>query len=142
MSYLIPNYFLSLFLVQVLQRSTNTYVSCSVAVHNLERNLYVLPRARRVDKQGNESVEEVDMADVYTEFDNVRQAHKITTWASKPVERKYAFELPGIPTVAEYLKVVYAYSRRFELLFMTSCGLIQLRGFQHLTFYPLLSFIL
>ncbi|KAF9100336.1 DNA-directed DNA polymerase alpha catalytic subunit pol1 [Mortierella sp. GBA35] len=59
---------------------------------------------------GNETNIEVDMADVYTEFDSIRQAHKITSWLSKPVERKYAFELPGIPSSGEYLKVVYKYS--------------------------------
>ncbi|KAF9209565.1 DNA-directed DNA polymerase alpha catalytic subunit pol1 [Haplosporangium sp. Z 27] len=98
---------------KVLKKSTDSnpdiFISCCVAVHNLERNLYVLPRSRRVDKQGNEG-EEVDMADVYTEFDSIRQAHKITSWLSKPVERKYAFDLPGIPSSGEYLKVVYKYS--------------------------------
>ncbi|KAF9933576.1 DNA-directed DNA polymerase alpha catalytic subunit pol1 [Mortierella alpina] len=95
---------------KVHQKITDTYVSCCVAVHNMERNLYVLPRTHRVDKNGNETSEEVDMADVYTEFDNIRQAHRITSWLSKPVERKYAFDLPGIPSSGEYLKVVYKYS--------------------------------
>ncbi|KAF9175853.1 DNA polymerase alpha catalytic subunit [Mortierella sp. AD011] len=98
---------------KVLRKSTNTgsdtYISCCVAVHNLERNLFILPRARRVDKHGNEG-EEVDMADVYTEFDSIRQSHKIPSFLSKPVERKYAFDLPGIPSSGEYLKVVYKYS--------------------------------
>lgn len=76
----------------------------------MERNLYVLPRTHRVDKNGNATSEEVDMADVYTEFDSIRQAYRITSWLSKPVERKYAFELPGIPSSGEYLKVVYKYS--------------------------------
>ncbi|KAG0267938.1 DNA-directed DNA polymerase alpha catalytic subunit pol1 [Linnemannia exigua] len=95
---------------KVLQKSTNTYVSCCVAIHNMERNLFVLPRSHRVDSEGKETNIEVDMADVYTEFDSIRQAHKITSWLSKPVERKYAFELPGIPSSADYLKVVYKYS--------------------------------
>ncbi|KAF9923095.1 DNA polymerase alpha catalytic subunit [Linnemannia zychae] len=95
---------------KVLQKSTNTYVSCCVAVHNMERNLFVLPRPRRVNSKGEETNIEVDMADVYTEFDSIRQEHKITSWLSKPVERKYAFELPGVPSSAEYLKVVYKYS--------------------------------
>ncbi|KAG0199110.1 DNA-directed DNA polymerase alpha catalytic subunit pol1 [Mortierella sp. GBA30] len=95
---------------KVLQRITNTYISCCIAVHNMERNLYVLPRPRRVDRNGNETTVAVGMADVYTEFDSIRQSHKITSWLSKPVEREYAFELPGIPRSAEYLKVVYKYS--------------------------------
>lgn len=84
----------------------------------MERNLFVLPRSHRVDSQGNETSVEVDMADVYTEFDSIRQAHKITSWLSKPVERKYAFELPGIPSSAEYLKVVYKYSRKLLRIFV------------------------
>ncbi|KAG9067392.1 DNA-directed DNA polymerase alpha catalytic subunit pol1 [Linnemannia hyalina] len=95
---------------KVLQKSTNTYVSCCVAVHNMERNLFVLPRSHRVDSEGKKTNVEVEMADVYTEFDSIRQSHKITSWLSKPVERKYAFELPGIPSTAKYLKVVYKYS--------------------------------
>ncbi|KAF9212423.1 DNA polymerase alpha catalytic subunit [Podila verticillata] len=94
---------------KVLQRTTNTYVSCCVAVQNIERNLFLLPRSRRVDKQGNIK-EEVDISSVYTEFDTICQAYKIPTFLSKPVERKYAFDLPGIPSTGEYLKVVYPYS--------------------------------
>jgi len=67
-----------------------------------------------VDRNGNATSEEVDMADVYTEFDNIRQAHRITSWLSKPVERKYAFDLPGIPSSGEYLKVVYKYSCKYH----------------------------
>ncbi|KAI1317643.1 DNA-directed DNA polymerase alpha catalytic subunit pol1 [Mortierella claussenii] len=95
---------------KVLQKSTNTYISCCVSVQNMERNLYVLPRTRRVDEQGQETDIEVDMADVYTEFDTIRQKHKIPSWLSKAVERKYAFDLPGIPSSTEYLKVAYKYS--------------------------------
>ena len=59
---------------------------------------------------GNETGEEVSMADVYKEFDNVRKNHKISGFASKPVSRKYAFELPNIPAESDYLKVLYSFS--------------------------------
>ncbi|KAG0300532.1 DNA-directed DNA polymerase alpha catalytic subunit pol1 [Dissophora globulifera] len=95
---------------KVFQRATKSFISCCVAVHNMERNLFVLPRTMRVDKQGNETDQKVDMSDVYQEINAIRQAHKISTWQSKPVERKYAFDLPGIPTSGDYLKVVYSYS--------------------------------
>ncbi|KAF9422052.1 DNA-directed DNA polymerase alpha catalytic subunit pol1 [Podila epigama] len=94
---------------KVLQRTTNSYVSSCITVHDIERNLFLLPRPRRVDKQGN-VLEEVDMSSVYTEFDEIRQAYKIPSFLSKPVERKYAFDLPGVPGTAEYLKVVYPYT--------------------------------
>jgi len=86
-----------------------------VAVQNIERNLFLLPRSRRVDKQGNVK-EEVDISSVYTEFDTICQAYKIPTFLSKPVERKYAFDLPGIPSTGEYLKVVYPYSCTYHVL--------------------------
>ncbi|KAI7829018.1 DNA polymerase family B-domain-containing protein [Gamsiella multidivaricata] len=95
---------------KVLQRASNTHISCCVAVHNMERNIFLLPRAKRVDKQGNETEIDVGMEDVYTEFGEILQSYKVTTWAAKQVERKYAFDLPGIPSSAEYLKVVYNYS--------------------------------
>jgi hypothetical protein len=76
----------------------------------MERNLFVLPRDKRVDRQGNETDIEVDLADVYSEFDKILLANRITSWQSKPVERKYAFDLPGIPSSANYLKAVYKYS--------------------------------
>lgn len=95
----------------------------------MERNLFVLPRPHRFDAEGKETNVKVEMADVYTEFDSIRQAHKITSWLSKPVERKYAFELPGIPSTADYLKVVYNYSRKF------SCRLCLMR--YHVPSHPL-----
>ncbi|KAF9357147.1 DNA-directed DNA polymerase alpha catalytic subunit pol1 [Mortierella sp. NVP85] len=95
---------------KVLQKASNNYISCCVAVQNMERNLFVLPRDKRVDGQGNETDIEVDLADVYSEFDKILLANRITSWQSKPVERKYAFDLPGIPSSANYLKAVYKYS--------------------------------
>ncbi|KAF9429224.1 DNA-directed DNA polymerase alpha catalytic subunit pol1, partial [Entomortierella beljakovae] len=76
---------------------------------NLERNLYVLPRSHKVDKDGNIG-DEVDMTDVYTEFNQVCERYNIKKWQSKPVVRKYAFDLPDIPNEGQYLKVVYGYS--------------------------------
>lgn len=49
--------------------------------------------------------------DVYDDFDEVRQEAGITSWASKEVTRKYAFELPGVPAETRYLKVVYGFDR-------------------------------
>lgn len=76
----------------------------------MERNLFVLPRAKRVDKQGKDTDIEVDLTDVYTEFDEVLHACKISSWQSKAVDRKYAFDLPGIPSSTTYLKAVYKYT--------------------------------
>lgn len=50
------------------------------------------------------------MGEIYKEFDELRRRHKISSFASKPVSRKYAFELPDIPAESDYLKVVYPFS--------------------------------
>ena len=78
----------------------NRYVSCCLTINNMERNLFLLP------KQNSD----VTMMDVYQEFDVLRKKMGISNFKSKPVERNYCFELPGIPSKAEYLKVVYSFS--------------------------------
>ncbi|KAG0237721.1 DNA-directed DNA polymerase alpha catalytic subunit pol1 [Actinomortierella wolfii] len=95
---------------KVLQKTTKTYVSCCAVVKNLKRNLFVLPRKKRVNSKGEDLDQEVTMVDVYNEFDDLCRSQRISEWESKPVERKYAFEMPGIPEVADYLKVAYSYS--------------------------------
>lgn len=52
------------------------------------------------------------MNDVYQEFDAIRKTAKISSFASAPVTRGYAFEIPGIPSESEYLKVVYGFDRK------------------------------
>lgn len=49
------------------------------------------------------------MEDVYSELSTVCTKHRIKKWASKSTTRKYAFEIPGVPHEAEYLKMVYNY---------------------------------
>ena len=60
---------------------------------------------------GIETDEEVEMKHVYEEFDAVRQKYHVKKYMSRPVTRKYAFELPDVPEESEYLKVVYSYDR-------------------------------
>ena len=45
---------------------------------------------------------------VYQEIQQVCRAHKITRFGCKKVERAYAFEEPGVPFNADYLKLVYS----------------------------------
>lgn len=53
------------------------------------------------------------MADVHGEISELCSRHKIHQWASKPVTRKYAFELPNVPMETDYLKMVYSYERKY-----------------------------
>ncbi|KAJ3366619.1 DNA-directed DNA polymerase alpha catalytic subunit pol1 [Kappamyces sp. JEL0680] len=95
---------------KVLQKTTGNYISCCVSVYGVERNLFVLPRTHVLDAQGNETEQAVTMGDVYQEFDQVRKSFKVSSFMSKPVSRKYAFELPNIPAESDYLKVLYSYA--------------------------------
>ncbi len=95
---------------KVKNRSNETYVSCFVKVDNILRKLYFLPREYR-HKQGRETTDEVQMNHVYDEVVNIMSRHKVSTHKIKPCSRKYAFELPGIPKEADYLKLLYSYDR-------------------------------
>ena len=57
----------------------------------------------------NETDREVSISDVYQEIDALRKKHDIKEFDSCCVSRKYAFEIPGIPSESDYLKVVYPF---------------------------------
>ncbi|KAI8922812.1 DNA polymerase family B-domain-containing protein [Entophlyctis helioformis] len=96
---------------KVLQASTGKYVSCCLIVKNIQRNVFLLPRRKRLDDAGVETDRPVEIGDVYEEFDQIRKHHKITEYLSNKVTRKYAFELSDVPDESEYLKVVYPFSQ-------------------------------
>ncbi|XP_075450380.1 DNA polymerase alpha catalytic subunit isoform X1 [Ascaphus truei] len=89
--------------------SANTYVSCCVAVKNIERTIYLLPRETRVEHpSGKDTGVPVTMMNVYQEFnERIADKYKIMKFRSKKVERNYAFEIPDVPASSEYLEVRY-----------------------------------
>ncbi|XP_062336085.1 DNA polymerase alpha catalytic subunit isoform X2 [Osmerus eperlanus] len=90
-------------------QSAKAYVSCCVAVKNIERTMYFLPREYKVNtKTGEVSDTPVGMMDVYQEFNELSEKFKIMKFKSKKVERSYAFEIPDVPTQSEYLEVRYS----------------------------------
>ncbi|RYP92260.1 hypothetical protein DL770_001573 [Monosporascus sp. CRB-9-2] len=95
---------------KVLNKKTGTYVSCFVKVDNILRKLYFLPRQCR-QKDGRDTSEEVEMMDVYSEVDEIMTKMKVDMHKIKACTRKYAFELPGIPKEAQYLKLLYPYTK-------------------------------
>ncbi|KAH6624453.1 hypothetical protein B0J18DRAFT_178543 [Chaetomium sp. MPI-SDFR-AT-0129] len=95
---------------KVLNKKTGQHVSCFVKVDNILRKLYFLPRKHRV-RHGVETDEPVEMMDVYDEVDGIMTAMKVGMHKIKACRRKYAFELPGIPTEGEYLKLFYPYTK-------------------------------
>lgn len=95
---------------KVLNKKTGHHVSCFVKVDNILRKVYFLPRKHRVQR-GVETTEQVEMVDVYNEVDNLMTNIKAGMYKIKSCTRKYAFELPDIPTESEYLKLLYPYTR-------------------------------
>jgi DNA polymerase alpha subunit A len=93
---------------KVKNKQTGSYVSAFVKIDNILRKLYFLPREFR-QKHGRDTDEEVDMEDVYGEVDEMMSKLKVRMHKIKPTTRKYAFEMPGIPKEAEYLKLLYPY---------------------------------
>uniref|UniRef100_A0A672P5Y4 Uncharacterized protein n=1 Tax=Sinocyclocheilus grahami TaxID=75366 RepID=A0A672P5Y4_SINGR len=89
--------------------SAKAHVSCCVAVKNIERTMYLLPREHKVNlATGEQTDSPVGMMDVYEEFNSLSEKFKIMKFKSKPVPKNYAFEIPDIPSQCEYLEVKYS----------------------------------
>lgn len=84
-------------------KETNNHVSCCVIVQNIDRKIYLLPRSEHL-----QSKEPVSIANVYAEFDEIATKYKILDFKSRKIEKKYAFNLLGVPDVSEYLEVRYS----------------------------------
>jgi len=95
---------------KVLNKKTTKYVSCFVKIDNILRKLYFLPRQHRVIG-GVESSDEVEMMDVYTEVDAIMTKMGVNIHKIKACTRKYAFELPDVPKEAQYMKLLYPYTK-------------------------------
>lgn len=91
---------------KVLNKKTKQYVSCFVKVDNILRKLYFLPRETRED-----TGEDVEMMNVYDEVDELMTKMNVGMYKIKACTRKYAFELPGIPKEAQYMKLLYPYTK-------------------------------
>lgn len=96
---------------KVLNKKTGSYVSCFVKVDNILRKLYFLPRQHRVIG-GEDTSEEVEMMDVYTEIDTLMTKMNVGMFKIKGCTRKYAFELPDVPKEGRYMKVFYPYNSK------------------------------
>ena len=95
---------------KVKNKQNGSYTSAFVKVDNVLRKLYFLPREYR-HKQGRVTDEEVGMEDVYGEVDEMMSRFRVGMHKIKPCTRKYAFEMPGVPKEAEYLKLLYPYDK-------------------------------
>ncbi|KAF2153699.1 DNA polymerase alpha subunit A [Myriangium duriaei CBS 260.36] len=95
---------------KVKDKTSGGWASSFVKIDNIMRKLYFLPREYR-HKHGKDTAEEVDMGAVYEEVDALMSKQRVTMHKIKPCSRKYAFEMPGIPKEADYLKLFYPYDK-------------------------------
>jgi len=106
------------FIGKLKDKTSGAWVSCSVTVEGLQRNLFVLPRERQVLQDEDGKLHETDMVpsldDVYDDFDRVRKKIGIKTWKGKFVKRKYAFGEVDVPREErQWLKVLYGFNGGF-----------------------------
>lgn len=100
---------------KVQNKKTGAYASCFVKVDNILRKLFFLPRQYR-QRDGRDTSEEVEMMHIYSEVDEIMTKMKVGMHKIKACNRKYAFELPGIPREAQYLKLLYPYTSKLSAL--------------------------
>ena len=102
------------FIGKLKDKTSGVWVSCSVTVEGIERNLFVLPRERQVEQDEDGNIHETDVVpkpeDVHEDFDMIRKQMKIKSCRAKFVKRNYAFGEKDVPRgSSNWLKVVYGF---------------------------------
>jgi DNA polymerase alpha subunit A len=108
------------FIGKLKDKASGSWVSCCVTVEGLQRNLFVLPREKRVEPDDDGNLLETDvvpeLTDVYQDFDTVRKKMGIKKWKAKFVKRKYAFGEKDVPKEErQWMKVVYSFEGTLPL---------------------------
>lgn len=109
------------FIGKTQDKKSKVWVSICVTVENLERNLFVLPRERRLEEdEYTGEMCETDVApelpDIYSDFDKLRKKAGIKSFKAKFVQRHYAFGEKDVPRgESQWLKVVYPFTGKLML---------------------------
>ncbi|KAG5716236.1 DNA polymerase alpha catalytic subunit [Termitomyces sp. T112] len=95
-------------------KTSGAWLSCCVTVEAIQRNLFVLPRDRRVEGDEDGNIHETDVIptpqDVHGDFEMIRKQIGVKSWKGKFVKRKYAFGEKDVPRgESQWLKVVYGF---------------------------------
>ncbi|KAG6847687.1 hypothetical protein H0H93_006564, partial [Arthromyces matolae] len=103
------------FVGKLKDKTSGAWVSCCVTVEGIQRNLYVLPRERRVEGDEDGNTYETDIIptpqDVHGDFEMIRKEIGVKSWKGKFVKRKYAFGEKDVPRgESQWLKVVYGFN--------------------------------
>lgn len=110
------------FIGKLKDKKTGAWVSCCVTVENLQRNLFCLPREKRVEQDEDGDFCDTDIVpslqDVYSDFELIRKELGVKSWRAKFVKRKYAFGEKDVPRdQTQWLKVVYGFDGGLFMLF-------------------------
>lgn len=85
-------------------------VSGVVQVNGINKELYFLPREKRLGYEDIPGDDHLTVMDVHEEvIPLLLNQYGLDNIKAKPETKKYAFEVPGIPKEAEYLKVLLPY---------------------------------
>jgi DNA polymerase alpha subunit A len=108
------------FVGKLKDKVSNAWVSCCVTVEGVQRNLFVLPREKRVEQGEDGDTFETDVIptpqDVHADFELIRKQIGVKSWKGKFVKRKYAFGETDVPRgESQWLKVVYGFNGMFNL---------------------------
>jgi DNA polymerase alpha subunit A len=106
------------FIGKLKDKMSGSWVSCCVTIEGLQRNLFVLPREKRVEEDEGQLYDTdiiPEMKDVYNDFDRIRQKVGIKAWKARFVKRKYAFGETDVPREeTQWLKVVYGFDGKLS----------------------------
>lgn len=107
------------FIGKLKDKNSGTWVSCTITVEGIQRNVFFLPRKRMVEEDDEGELVETDKEptkdEVFQDLELMRKQLQIKSFRSKFVKRKYAFGIEEVPRgEAEYVKVVYDYSGTFS----------------------------
>ncbi|KAH1004660.1 hypothetical protein HUJ05_005446 [Dendroctonus ponderosae] len=89
-------------------KTSKAYVSCCVAIQNINRQIFLQPRPFMLDEQGKPTEQPVTYKDLYCEFSTLlAEPMHIKTFKARLVQKKYAFD-PTVPRESDYLEVRYS----------------------------------
>ncbi|XP_077556839.1 DNA polymerase alpha catalytic subunit isoform X1 [Haemaphysalis longicornis] len=82
---------------------SQSHMSCCVTVKNIPRRLFLLPR----ESASDDAEESAIMKNVYSEFTQIAEKHRIEEFKTKVTTKLYAFGKAGVPAEARYLEILY-----------------------------------
>lgn len=108
------------FIGKIKDKVSGVWLSCCVTVEGIQRNLFVLPREKRMEQDEEGELCETDIVpetqDVFNDFDMIRKKIGIKSFRTKFVKRKYAFGESDVPRGEnQWLKVVYGFNGTLQL---------------------------